>query len=170
MATTLCVFQFDTPIPGLEMRGLGEEAVKIFEEESKRFLAKRKISLKGFPQSFSFRATGDSLILLSSWTWKGEDGSTFSGGRKGRSKSPGRYYEGGKGKSRTAGTPFVDSDKSIKLKSSPMDTDRMWVHPSISKYSFIEVAVQRIQVYVGEMLTRVSADKLAGVLPSEIKC
>ena len=165
--TTLLIFEFDTPIPGLEMRKLGDEAIKIFGEESKKFLAKRKISLKGFPSSFSFRATGKSLEILSSWSWKGESGETYSGGKKGRNKSSGLS---GKGKSRTAGTPFVGADKSLTLKDSPMKTDGMWVHPSISKYSFIEVAVQRIQVHIGDLLTRVSADQLTKVLPSEIKC
>ena len=142
------------------MRNLGEEAVKIFGEESKKFLSKRKMNLKGFPNSFLFRATGESLQILSSWTWKNESGTTLSGGRKGRSK----------GKSKTAGTPFVDADKSIKLKDSPMETSEMWVHPSVSKYSFIEAAIQRIQVLIGEVLVQVSEDQLVKLMSSEIKC
>jgi hypothetical protein len=117
--------------------------VRFIREEATRDAAKSPSvpRSKEFFDSFTYRVDRDSVEVISTWPWlhvilEGTDG-----------PFPMPWLTAARGVHRV---PLVDEHGAVIIRSTPLTTDRAWVHPGIARHTFIQRAWERAARRVGE--------------------
>lgn len=116
----------------------GRSLIRYIIEEAKNDAAKSTNipDDRDFYTSFSYRIVGNAVVVESTWPWlelivEGTDG-----------PYPMKWLTAQQGVTKV---PIRKKDGSVVIRSTPLTTDKAWIHPGIAKHTFIQRAFQRAQ-------------------------
>ena len=121
-----------------DLAKFGKVLVRFLIEEIKKDASKSTNipDTKEFYDSFSYEVQGNSVALKSSWPWveqlvEGTDGPYSM-----------KWMTAAQGVRKI---PLRDKDGSIVIRTTPLTTDKAWIHPGIARHSFFQRAMARAQ-------------------------
>lgn len=119
-----------------DLQFFGRCLIKYIRQEAKKDAAKtgQVPTTNEFFESFSYTVKDNSIEVSSSWPWielitKGTDGPYRM---KWLTQAQGVYK-----------VPLRAKDGTIVIRSTPLTTDKAWIHPGIAEHTFIQRAFRR---------------------------
>jgi hypothetical protein len=132
----------------------GRILIRYIVEEAKKDAAKSSAipDSRDFYTSFQYRVVGNSVEVSSSWPWldlivEGTDG-----------PYPMKWLTRAQGVKKV---PLRAKDGSLVIRSTPLTTDKAWIHPGIARHTFIQRAFDRAR---GDFARRVIGENLHTIL------
>ena len=128
--------------------------VRFVVEEAKKDAAKSSYIPrdKSFYESFSYRVVNNGVEVSSNWPWI----DIIISGTK--SPYPMKWLTKAQGVDKV---PLVGKDGQIIIRSTPLTTDKAWIHPKIAEHTFIRRAFDRARVeFAKNILSRKSGEML----------
>jgi len=140
-----------------DLRHFGKLLVRFVVEEAKKDAAKSSFipDSKDFYESFSYRVVGNGVEVSSSWPWI----ELIVQGTKG--PYPMKWLTKAQGVEKV---PLVGKDGQVVIRSTPLTTDKAWIHPKIAQHTFIRRAFDRARLEFSKLLlSRNSGEMLRGI-------
>ena len=141
-----------------DLQFFGRCLLKYIREEAKKDAAKtgQVPTTKEFYDSFSYKIKESSIEVSSTWPWielitSGTDG-----------PYPMKWLTQARGVYKV---PLRGRDGSILIRSTPLTTDKAWIHPGIAKHTFIQRAFRRaLKDCISQFLSKKAGKILDGLL------
>lgn len=137
----------------------GRMLVRFIREEAKKDSAKSSFipDNRDFYGSFSYHTEGNQVVVTSDWPWielivQGTPG-----------PFPMKWLTKAQG---VAKVPLRDKEGVLVIRSTPLTTDKAWIHPKIAQHSFIQRAFDRAR---GAFASRVVERNLGSILGGVFK-
>lgn len=124
------------PVGRSELERFGRTLVRYVVEEAKKDAQKSSFipANKEFYDSFTYRVNPDGSVTVSSnWPWVDL---LVVGSRP----YPMKWLTKAQG---VAKVPFMGKDGQLLIRSTPLTTDKAWIHPAIARHTFIQRAFDR---------------------------
>lgn len=138
-----------------DLKYLGRKLVQYIKEEAAKDAAKSSTvpTSSDFYESFSFQVVRGSVEIVSTWPWL----EVLMEGTDGPYPMPWLTRAQGIHK-----VPLVGRDGQVVIRSTPLTTDKAWIHPGIARHTFIQRAFTRaIRDCTARMVER-SLDRVLG--------
>lgn len=116
----------------------GRTLLRYIAEEAKKdaALSSSVPSDPDFYTSFTYQIVGDSVVVSSTWPWL----ERLVEGTKG--PYPMKWLTAQAGVKKV---PIRDKNGNLVIRSTPLTTDKAWIHPGIAEHTFIQRAFDRAQ-------------------------
>lgn len=132
-------------LPSENLQRFGRLLVRYIREEAKKdaALSPQIPDSKEFYESFSYRVRGNEVEISSSWEWidllvNGSDG-----------PFPMKWLTAARGVKRI---PLKDDQGRLIFRTTPLTTDKAWIHPGVAKHTFIQRAFDRAHDEMARMM------------------
>lgn len=137
----------------------GRMLIRFIREEAKKDSAKSSFipDSRDFYGSFSYHIDGNQIVVSSDWPWM----ELIINGTKG--PFPMKWLTKAQG---VAKVPLRDKDGILVIRSTPLTTDKAWIHPKIAQHSFIQRAFDRAR---GAFASRVVGRNLGSIFGGVFK-
>jgi hypothetical protein len=144
-----------------DLRHFGKLLVRFVVEEAKKDASKSSFipTSKDFYESFSYRVVGNGVDVTSNWPWI----DLIVQGTKG--PYPMKWLTRAQGVDKV---PLISKEGQVVIRSTPLTTDKAWIHPKIAQHTFIRRAFDRARVEFAKLLlSRNSGEMLRKVFENE---
>lgn len=138
-----------------ELNRFGRLLIKFIREEAKRdaALSPQIPDTREFYESFSYRLDGNSVVVESTWDWV----NTLVDGTNG--PYPMKWLTAAQGVKKI---PMRDKQGNLIFRSTPLTTDKAWIHPGVARHTFIQRAFDRAQEEMASMVMDAVMRKVFG--------
>lgn len=120
-----------------DLQFFGRCLIKYIRQEAEKDASKtHQVPVtEDFYKSFSYRVKGNTIEVSSSWPW-------IDMITQGRDPYPMPWLTQAQGVYKV---PLRDAQGMLVIRSTPLTTDKAWIHPAIARHTFIERAFRRAQ-------------------------